>query len=53
MNSKDLCMLEHIPELVAAGISSAKIEGRMKSVFYVATIVSAYRQMCIRDRVRT
>ena len=44
MNSKDLCMLEHIPELVAAGISSAKIEGRMKSVFYVATIVSAYRR---------
>ena len=44
MNSKDLCMLEHIPELAAAGISSAKIEGRMKSVFYVATIVSAYRR---------
>ena len=33
MNSKDLCMLEHIPEMAAAGISSAKIEGRMKSVF--------------------
>lgn len=44
LNSKDLCMLEHIPELAAAGISSAKIEGRMKSVFYVATIVSAYRR---------
>lgn len=44
MNSKDLCMLEHIPELVDAGVSSAKIEGRMKSVFYVATIVSAYRR---------
>ncbi len=44
MNSKDLCMLEHIPELINAGVSSAKIEGRMKSVFYVATIVSAYRR---------
>lgn len=44
LNSKDLCMLEHIPELIEAGISSAKIEGRMKSVFYVATIVSAYRR---------
>ncbi len=44
MNSKDLCMLEHIPEMAAAGISSAKIEGRMKSVFYVATVVSAYRK---------
>lgn len=44
LNSKDLCMLEHIPELSQAGISSFKIEGRMKSVFYVATIVSAYRR---------
>lgn len=44
LNSKDLCLIEHIPELVNAGISSFKIEGRMKSVFYVATIVSAYRK---------
>ncbi len=44
MNSKDLCMLEHIPQIAQAGISSVKIEGRMKSVFYVATIVSAYRR---------
>lgn len=44
MNSKDLCMIAHIPELVEAGISSAKIEGRMKSIFYVATVVHAYRQ---------
>ncbi len=44
LNSRDLCMIEHIPELVEAGIASAKIEGRMKSVFYVATIVSAYRK---------
>lgn len=44
MNSKDLCMIEHIPQLVEAGISSAKIEGRMKSVFYAATVVKTYRQ---------
>jgi Collagenase and related proteases len=43
-NSKDLCMIEHIPELVKSGIYSFKIEGRMKSSFYVATVVSAYRQ---------
>ncbi len=44
MNSKDLCMLEHLPDLIDAGICSAKIEGRMKSMFYVATVVSAYRR---------
>lgn len=44
LNSRDLCMIEHIPDLIKAGINSAKIEGRMKSVFYVATIVSAYRR---------
>jgi len=44
MNSKDMCMIEHIPELVKAGISSFKIEGRMKSVFYVAAVTKAYRQ---------
>lgn len=44
LNSRDLCMIQHIPELVEAGIASAKIEGRMKSSFYVATIVSAYRK---------
>ncbi len=43
-NSMDLCMIEHIPELAAAGIDSFKIEGRMKSVHYVATVVSAYRK---------
>ena len=43
-NSKDLCMIEHIPEMVKAGISSAKIEGRMKSMFYVATVVRVYRE---------
>lgn len=42
-NSKDLCMLPHIEEIVAAGATSLKIEGRMKSEFYTATIVRAYR----------
>lgn len=44
LNSRDLCMLEHIPELTNSGITSFKIEGRMKSSFYVATVVSAYRK---------
>ncbi len=44
LNSRDLCMIQHIPELIDAGIGSAKIEGRMKSSFYVATLVSAYRK---------
>lgn len=44
MNSKDLCMIEHIPELMESGIVSFKIEGRMKSEFYVAAIVKAYRE---------
>ncbi|MCF6460057.1 peptidase U32 family protein [Clostridium sp. Cult3] len=42
-NSKDLCMIEHIPELVKAGIRSFKIEGRVKSSYYVATVVRSYR----------
>jgi putative protease len=44
MNSKDLCMIQHIPQLFESGITSFKIEGRMKSSFYVATVVKAYRQ---------
>ncbi|MEG0391510.1 MAG: U32 family peptidase [Anaerovoracaceae bacterium] len=44
LNSRDLCMIDHMPELIEAGVTSAKIEGRMKSVFYVATVVSAYRR---------
>ena len=44
LNSRDLCMIEHIPELVQSGICSLKIEGRMKSIFYVATIISTYRK---------
>lgn len=43
-NSKDLCMIEHVPELIDAGINSFKIEGRMKSTFYVASTVKAYRE---------
>lgn len=43
LNSRDLCMIEHIPQLIDAGICSFKIEGRMKSIFYVANIVRAYR----------
>ncbi|MCR5279257.1 MAG: U32 family peptidase, partial [Lachnospiraceae bacterium] len=42
-NSKDLCMIEHIPELVDAGIDSYKIEGRMKTALYVATVARTYR----------
>lgn len=44
LNSKDLCLIKNIPEFINAGISSFKIEGRMKSVFYVAAVVSAYRK---------
>lgn len=43
-NSKDLCMIEHIPELVEAGIDSFKIEGRMKTALYVAVVTRTYRQ---------
>ena len=43
LNSRDMCMIDSIPDLVDAGVTSFKIEGRMKSMYYVATIVSAYR----------
>ena len=43
-NSKDLCMIEHIPELLKAGVTSLKIEGRAKSAYYVAVITNAYKQ---------
>ena len=43
-NSKDLCMIEHIPDLVDAGIDSFKIEGRMKTALYVATVARTYRK---------
>ena len=43
-NSKDLCMIQHIPELIDAGIDSFKIEGRMKTALYVATVARTYRK---------
>ena len=43
-NSKDLCMIEHIPELIDSGIDSFKIEGRMKTALYVATVARTYRK---------
>src|SRR5690606_9025062 len=44
MGSKDLCMIEHVPAMIRSGVDSFKIEGRMKSIHYVATVVNAYRQ---------
>ena len=43
MSSRDLCMIEHIPALVATGVASFKIEGRMKSAYYTAVVTNAYR----------
>ncbi len=43
-NSKDLCMIEHIPDIIEAGIDSLKIEGRMKTALYVATVARTYRK---------
>ncbi len=50
-NSNDLCMIEHIPELMDAGIDSFKVEGRMKNELYVATVARAYR-LAIDDAAR-
>jgi putative protease len=44
-NSKDLCLIKEIPELIDAGVKSFKIEGRMKSAYYVATVVAMYRKI--------
>ena len=44
MNSNDLCMIEHIPEMIDAGVCSLKIEGRAKSAYYVACVTAAYRR---------
>lgn len=44
LNSRDLCLIEHLNELIDAGVASFKIEGRMKSAYYVAGVVHAYRQ---------
>ncbi len=43
-NSKDLCMIEHVPDLINAGIDSLKVEGRMKTALYVATVARTYRK---------
>jgi len=43
-NSKDLCMIEYVPQLIESGIDSFKIEGRVKTEYYVATVVKAYRE---------
>ncbi|MFO7577013.1 MAG: U32 family peptidase [Pelovirga sp.] len=43
MNSRDLCLIDHLPALIAAGINSFKVEGRMKSLYYVATATRVYR----------
>lgn len=48
MNSKDLCMVEYIPELMKSGIKSFKIEGRVKSSYYVATVLRVYRMLIDR-----
>lgn len=45
MSAKDLCMIEHVPDLIDVGVDSFKIEGRMKSIHYVATVVNVYRQV--------
>lgn len=44
LNSKDMCLIDHLKELEEAGIASLKIEGRMKSDYYVASVVNAYRR---------
>lgn len=44
LNSKDLCMIDHIPDLVQAGVDSLKIEGRMKTAYYTAVTTNAYRR---------
>ena len=44
LNSKDLCMIDHIPDLINSGITSFKLEGRLKSIYYVGIVTRAYRQ---------
>ncbi len=54
-NSKDLCMIDHIPEMIEAGIDSFKVEGRMKTALYVAVVTRAYRKAIddyLQDPVR-
>ncbi|NMC75205.1 MAG: U32 family peptidase, partial [Geobacteraceae bacterium] len=49
-NARDLCLLEHLPELVESGVDSLKIEGRMKGIHYVASVVRVYREALDRYR---
>ena len=44
MCSKDLCMIRHIPEIIDIGVCSLKVEGRMRSIYYIATVISTYRK---------
>ena len=44
MSSRDLCLIEHLPDVLATGVSSLKVEGRMKSTYYVAVVTRTYRQ---------
>lgn len=44
MNARDMCMIDHLPDLIAAGVDSLKIEGRAKSAYYAAIVTGAYRQ---------
>ena len=49
LSSKDLCMIDHLDDLVASGLSSLKIEGRMKSIYYIALVTRAYRKALNKD----
>ena len=44
MSSKDLCMLEYLPDIISMGVKSLKVEGRMRSVYYIATVINTYRR---------
>lgn len=50
LSSKDLCMIDHVDDLINAGLSSLKIEGRMKSLYYVAVVTRAYRKAIDHDK---
>lgn len=52
LNSRDLCLIEHLPELIDAGIDAFKVEGRMKSPLYVASVASTYRQAMDQYRIQ-
>ena len=50
LSSKDLCMIDHVQDLIDAGLDSIKIEGRMKSIYYVAVVTRAYRKAIDQDK---